>query len=421
MRGLGWDLGRKLTAPLDTRITSLEDTYVRACWFEEIASGTSGTLTLPTGGSVVPNQWEGGVDALASKVSSSWPSFESPVNTGGTVITATLGAGRSWTLSDTPSSYPVAIIYVYRVKLISFNDAYSMFETELEPSHTALRDIGTHTHPEIDTHLDGDGSDHADVVSNTGARHSQNSDTQLKSGVVAVDASDNVTLNQNTIAAFVSSAVGAIVNTLCLKAGKVGIGDIDPDYLLELLSTTSPQFCISNVDGTHYATFGVDGSGNLEIIPSSLETNIQRRLTSKGLQINAIIRMQTYSSASANEARMVLQKSHQNTEGYTATVDGESISAIRSYGVKSGNDGFSNGASIEFIQNGAAGVAYIPIDIIFETSNGTTAPTQQVKIASDGGIHMTGMKGAIDQATAEAIAGELWYDTNDDNTIKMGV
>ena len=143
MRGLGWDLGRKLTAPLDTRITSLEDTYVRACWFEEIASGTSGTLTLPTGGGVVLNQWEGGVDALASKISSSWPSFESPVNAGGTVITATLDTSGNWGLSDTPSSYPVAIIYVYRVKLVSFSDAYSMFEAELETNIQTLTEKTT--------------------------------------------------------------------------------------------------------------------------------------------------------------------------------------------------------------------------------------------------------------------------------------
>ena len=162
-RGLGWSLGRKLIAPLGARVTNLEDTYVRTCWFEEIAGETNGTLSLPTGGEVVLNQWEGGVDALTSGVSTNWPTFESPVNVGGVVITATLDAGGNWSLSDTPSSYPVAIIYVYRVKLVSFDDAYSMFEAELEP---------------------------VDVVANTAARHTQGTDTTL--GTMTADIDMNI-------------------------------------------------------------------------------------------------------------------------------------------------------------------------------------------------------------------------------------
>lgn len=38
-----------------------------------------------------------------------------------------------------------------------------------------------------DTHTAGDGSDHADVATNSAARHTQNTDTALGSGAVAAD------------------------------------------------------------------------------------------------------------------------------------------------------------------------------------------------------------------------------------------
>ena len=43
------------------------------------------------------------------------------------------------------------------------------------------------------------------------------------------------------------------------------------------------------------------------------------------------------------------------------------------------------------------------------------------RIDTTGGIHPDGMKSGTDQANAGAAAGELYIDTNDDNTIKIGV
>lgn len=110
------------------------ETYVKCLWFESISSGTSGTLALPTQGTVVLDQWSAGVDALASQISSGIPTFVSPATAGGVTITATLDAAGAWTLSGTPSAYPVAIIYVYQVKLRYFNATYSLGSYELIPS-----------------------------------------------------------------------------------------------------------------------------------------------------------------------------------------------------------------------------------------------------------------------------------------------
>jgi hypothetical protein len=68
----------------------------------------------------------------------------------------------------------------------------------------------------------------ADIDDAVTKKHIQNTDTQLDSGVVTVDGSDNVTLNQNSIIPFTSLNTGAIVDTLYLKEGNVGIGTTLP-------------------------------------------------------------------------------------------------------------------------------------------------------------------------------------------------
>jgi len=50
-----------------------------------------------------------------------------------------------------------------------------------------------------------------------------------------------------------------------LTDGKVGIGTDTPDNQLEVLSSTAPQMRLTHTDATDYATFGVDGDGQLSI------------------------------------------------------------------------------------------------------------------------------------------------------------
>ena len=49
------------------------------------------------------------------------------------MVTATLDAGGNWTLSGVPVSYPVALIYVYKVRLKSFDQTYSLGAYEIIP------------------------------------------------------------------------------------------------------------------------------------------------------------------------------------------------------------------------------------------------------------------------------------------------
>jgi len=119
-------------AAVSARVTALEDKYVRALWFKQIDSGASGTVTPPTGGAIVLDQWAAGIDAVTSTVTSgARPDFVSAKNAAGEIITATMDASGNWTISDTPSAYPIAIIYAYEVKLEDFDRTYALVEEEV--------------------------------------------------------------------------------------------------------------------------------------------------------------------------------------------------------------------------------------------------------------------------------------------------
>ena len=115
-------------------VQELGDTYVRFLWYQEISSGTSGTITPPTGGTIVLDQWAAGIDAVTSKIGETGqrPSFESAKDASGNIITATLDGSGNWTISGTPSAYPIAICYVYDVKLSQADRTKSLEELETD-------------------------------------------------------------------------------------------------------------------------------------------------------------------------------------------------------------------------------------------------------------------------------------------------
>ena len=116
---------------LQTRIAALEDKYVKALWYAEISSGASGTITPPTGGTIVLNEWGNDVDAVISTiVTGKKPDFISAKTSVGAIVTATLAANGAWTISGTPSAYPIALVYVYETKLVNFDRASSLYDEE---------------------------------------------------------------------------------------------------------------------------------------------------------------------------------------------------------------------------------------------------------------------------------------------------
>lgn len=100
------------------------DKYVRTTRFAIISSGTSGTITLPPDSEVVLDDFGGTVDAVVSTVSGGFPTTI-PAKTGEIIVATTFTGLGAWSLSSTPDSYPVAIIYRVRQKLLDFDSTAS--------------------------------------------------------------------------------------------------------------------------------------------------------------------------------------------------------------------------------------------------------------------------------------------------------
>jgi len=119
------------------------------------------------------------------------------------------------------------------------------------------------------------GADIEDAVTKKHANtldHTQNTDTELDNGVVDVDGSDNVTINQNSVAAFTSINASAEVNTLYLKEGDVGIGTVPNSsyklYLYNAADSEATKFKVENAntvasDGAAFAAMELTANGNV--------------------------------------------------------------------------------------------------------------------------------------------------------------
>lgn len=117
-------------------VTNLENKLFNVQYFEIINSGTSGTLTPPQGGAwgdittIALDQFGGGIDIFVSEEAFGYPTGESvedistPLVTD--VVAATLDSSGNWNLVGTPDTYPIALVYYYKVKLVDMDSTYSI-------------------------------------------------------------------------------------------------------------------------------------------------------------------------------------------------------------------------------------------------------------------------------------------------------
>ena len=103
---------------LNNRVTNLENNEYKILYFETISSAT-GTITKPTGATILLDQFYSGGDALVETLSNGQPTGQSPLTIGGAVVSVTsFDISGNYVLSGTPSAYPVALVYIFKIKAI---------------------------------------------------------------------------------------------------------------------------------------------------------------------------------------------------------------------------------------------------------------------------------------------------------------
>lgn len=109
-------------ASLPGRVTNLENNEYKITYFAEISSST-GSITIPTGATILLDQLQGGVDAYVCTIQNGQPTGNFPQTSGGVTVDVTsFNALGAYTLSGTPSSYPVALIYILKIKAKDYSN-----------------------------------------------------------------------------------------------------------------------------------------------------------------------------------------------------------------------------------------------------------------------------------------------------------
>jgi len=131
----------------ERRITVLENANAThpAEFFESIASGTSGTLSIPARYVILLNQWSGGVDAIVSGISGGVPDGTAVLDSSGEVVTTTLNSSGAWAFSSEPASFPVAIVAALRVEDTVLAHPAIPDNTDNEDDRTFSSAYQTHT------------------------------------------------------------------------------------------------------------------------------------------------------------------------------------------------------------------------------------------------------------------------------------
>lgn len=107
---------------LSARVTVLENNELKITYFTTITS-TTGTISIPTGATILLDQLAAGADAYVSTIQNGQPTGSFPKTSGGvTVDISTFDALGNYTLTGTPSSFPVALIYVLKIKEVNYSN-----------------------------------------------------------------------------------------------------------------------------------------------------------------------------------------------------------------------------------------------------------------------------------------------------------
>lgn len=101
---------------LPGRVSALENNEYEVIYFESVNSST-GTVTPPAGATIRLDQFQSGADAFVSTIFNGQPTGDLPRTAGGVdVDVSSFDSLGNYVLTGVPSSYPVAIIYIFKIK-----------------------------------------------------------------------------------------------------------------------------------------------------------------------------------------------------------------------------------------------------------------------------------------------------------------
>lgn len=104
----------------EARIANLENNEYKVTYFASIGAAT-GAITVPTGGTILLDQFYGGVDAYVSTIVNGQPTGVFPKTAGGvTVDVSSFAAMGTYVLTGVPSAFPVALIYKLKIKALNW-------------------------------------------------------------------------------------------------------------------------------------------------------------------------------------------------------------------------------------------------------------------------------------------------------------
>ncbi len=117
-----------------TNVTELQNNEYKITYFAEI-SAASGTITKPTGSTILLDQFAGGVDAYVSTITNGQPTGDFPETAGGVLVDVTsFDTSGNFVLSGTPSAYPCALIYILKISAADYQNLTTANILEAESS-----------------------------------------------------------------------------------------------------------------------------------------------------------------------------------------------------------------------------------------------------------------------------------------------
>jgi len=101
---------------ITTDITNIKNYEFKILYYASINTGT-GTITKPTNTDIILNDFPQGYDAVVETIVNGEPTGEIAKTAGGVPITVTsFDISGNYTISGTPSAFPIALLYVLKVK-----------------------------------------------------------------------------------------------------------------------------------------------------------------------------------------------------------------------------------------------------------------------------------------------------------------